>query len=64
MDNNEILDQLHTIRKQIAKECNYDLRKLFTKYKTQQEQHPEQYYYGYQKRRPETFRVSEAKKEG
>lgn len=63
MYNNEILDHLHTVREQIAKEYSYDLKKLFSKYRAQQELHPDQYYYGYHKTNPEIAQVSEPKKE-
>jgi hypothetical protein len=37
----EIIEEIHAVRKQIAKECGYDFKKLVEHYKKLQAEHPE-----------------------
>jgi len=37
----EIIEEIHAVRKQIAKECGYDFKRLLERYKRLQAEHPE-----------------------
>ena len=38
---NEIVEEVHAARKQIAEECGYDFKRLVERYKRLQAEHPE-----------------------
>ena len=39
--NDEIVEEVHAARKQIAEECGYDFKRLVERYKRLQAEHPE-----------------------
>ncbi len=49
----EIVEEVHTARKKIAEECNYDFDKLLERYERMQAEHPENLVFEVPKTEPE-----------
>ena len=53
----EIVEEIHAVRKQIAEECDYDFEKLLAHYERMQAEHPENLVYEVPPTEPEPQQI-------